>query len=252
MIFEEALTALQALADPVQAIEMARYHKVERVYLGVRVPQIDELAKGWRERVTPDQRLAVAQGLWDSNIHEGRVAATKLMTQARIKDDGAAWAMMAGWVPDFDAWAIADHACNAAAKRLVADPGRIDEVEGWTRSDHMWTRRAALVITLPWTKQNFPKVLDLEIRDRVLGWAAGYVADKEWFIQKSIAWWLRELSRHDAPRVVAFLDQHGADMKRFAREEAGRLVGWVMRPSPTDDDGQIAHPTDISSTLADP
>ena len=228
MNFADAVADLQALADPVQAIEMARYHKVERPYLGVRVPAIDDLAKGWRDRVTPDERLTLAQALWDSNIHEARVAATKLMTQARIKDDEAAWAMMAGWVPDFDAWGIADHACNAAAKRLVADPSRIAEVEAWTTSDHMWTRRAALVITLPWTKQNFPKPLDLDIRDRVLGWAASYVPDKEWFIQKSIAWWLRELSRHDAPRVVAFLDQHGADMKRFAREEAGRLIGWTL------------------------
>ena len=231
MNFDDALADLTALADPTQALEMERYHKVDRPYLGVRVPAIDDLTKGWRDRVTPGERLTLAQALWDSNIHEGRVAATKVMAQARIKDDDAAWVMMAGWVPDFDAWAIADHACNAAAKRLVANPARIDEVDGWTRSDHMWTRRAAMVITLPWTKQNFPKPLDLDIRDRVLGWAATYVTDREWFIQKSIAWWLRELSRHDAPRVIAFLDQHGAEMKRFAREEAGRLVGWVQ-PTP--------------------
>ena len=224
MNFDDALAALKALADPVQALEMARYHNVGRPYLGVRVPAIDALAKGWRTSVTPDERLTIAQALWDSDIHEARVAATKLMAQARIKDDAAAWAMMAGWVPEFDAWAIADHACNAAAKRLMADPSRIDQVESWTKSDHIWTRRAALVITLPWTKQNFPKPLDQEIRDRVLGWAASYVPDTEWFIQKSIAWWLRELSRHDAPRVVAFLDQHGDQMKRFAREEAGRYL----------------------------
>ena len=81
------------------------------------------------------------------------------------------------------------------------------------------------MITLPWTKQNNPKPADLEIRDRVLGWAAGYVPDRQWFIQKAIAWWLRELSKHDAPRVRAFLDQHGAAMKPFARKEAGKYLG---------------------------
>ena len=44
-----------------------------------------------------------------------------------------------------------------------------------------------LVITLPWTRQNHPKPADLAIRDRVLGWAASYVDDPEWFIQKAIA-----------------------------------------------------------------
>ena len=125
-------------------------------------------------------------------------------------------------MPDFDGWAIADHVCSAGGKRLVADPARIDLVETWTISPQMWTRRAALVITLPWTKLNFPKPLDLAIRDRVLGWAAGYVADPDWFIQKSVAWWLRDLSRHDPDRARAFLAAHGGQMKPFARKEAAR------------------------------
>ena len=125
-------------------------------------------------------------------------------------------------MPDFDAWAIADHACDAGQRRLLADPSRIDTVETWTTSEAMWTRRAALVITLPWTKQNNPKPQELEVRDRVLGWAATYVDDQQWFIQKAIAWWLRELSKHDAPRVIAFLDAHGDRMKPFARKEAAK------------------------------
>lgn len=127
-------------------------------------------------------------------------------------------------MPQFDAWALADHVSDAGARRLVANPARLDEVEGWTRSDHLWTRRAALVMTLPWTKQNHPSAEDLARRDRILGWAAGYVTDRNWFIQKAVAWWLRELSKHDAPRVHAFLDAHGAAMKPFARKEAAKYL----------------------------
>ncbi len=127
-------------------------------------------------------------------------------------------------MPDFDSWAIADHACIAGMKRLVADPSRLDEVETWTISPHMWTRRAALVITLPWTKQNHPKPADEAIRTRILGWAATYVDDPDWFIQKAIAWWLRDLSKHDAARARAFLDTHGERMKPFARKEAGKYL----------------------------
>jgi 3-methyladenine DNA glycosylase AlkD len=59
-------------------------------------------------------------------------------------------------VPDFDSWAIADAVAQAGQKRLLADPARLDEVEGWTTSDHMWTRRAALVFTLGFTKSRHP------------------------------------------------------------------------------------------------
>ena len=77
---------------------------------------------------------------------------------------------------------------------------------------------------LPWTKQNNPKPDELEARDRILGWAARYVADPQWFIKKSVAWWLRDLSKHDAPRVTAFVEAHGDSMKPFARKEALRLL----------------------------
>ena len=222
-MIDAALAALEALADPGRAASVAVYHKVPRRYLGVTVPQVAELADRWRAETDLDQRIALARALWDTDIHEARVAAAKMLTQARIRpSDAGVWDLIAAWVPSFDAWAIADHACDAGQRRLLADPSRIDRVEGWVGSPHMWSRRAALVITLPWTKQNFPKAADLAVRDRVLGWCADLAEDPDWFIQKAIAWWLRDLSRHDAARTVAFLATHGSRLKPFARKEAAR------------------------------
>lgn len=217
------LEALKALANPARAEGMQAYHKATRPYLGVTNPQIDTLTKEWRAQLDVPARVALSDALWRTDIYEARLAASKLLTQARLRpDDTGAWNLIASWVRDFDSWAIADHACMAGQKRLVADPTRLDTVEAWTHSDHMWTRRAALVITLPWTKQNTPKPAELEARDRILGWAAGYVTDHQWFIQKAVAWWLRDLSRHDAARVETFMATHGDAMKPFARKEALR------------------------------
>jgi 3-methyladenine DNA glycosylase AlkD len=220
-----ALAQLEALADDAKALEAAAYHKADRRYLGLKVPQIETLTDAWRTECSVEDRVQLARDLWDTNIHEARVAAAKLLTQARIKpDDTAAWDLICTWVPQFDAWAIADHVCVAAQKRIVADPGRLDVVEGWTSHENMWTRRAALVATLPFTKQNFPKPFELNIRDRVLGWAALYCDDKDWFIQKAVAWWLRDLSKHDPMRVEGFLAMHGDRMKTFARKEAAQYL----------------------------
>lgn len=218
------LEELKSLADPEKAAGMASYHKAPRTYLGISVPQITDLSKTWRAELDVEARVALADALWQSDIHEARIAAAKLLTQARLRPDEGAWALICSWVPDFDAWAIADHACDAGQRRLLVDPSRIETVATWTTSEAMWTRRAALVITLPWTKQNNPKPQELEVRDRVLGWAAAYVDDQQWFIQKAIAWWLRELSKHDTPRVMAFLDAHGDRLKPFARKEAGKYL----------------------------
>lgn len=220
---EPYLAALQARADPTRSVDMRKYHKFDRVYLGLTNPQINDLTKTWRQETDAPTRVAIADGLWQTDIYEARLAAAKLLTQARIRpDDNAAWDLIASWTPDFDSWAIADHACMAGAKRLMADPSRLDAVAHWVASDHLWTRRAALVSTLPWTKHNHPKPQERADRDRILGWAAELVADHQWFIQKAIGWWLRELSKHDADRTTAFIDAHGAAMKPFAVKEALR------------------------------
>jgi len=224
MTLDDALTALRNAAEDGRAAGMADYHKVPREYLGLPNPAINDLAKEWRGVLSIEERVALADQLWKTNIFEARLAAAKLLTQARISPDQAVWDLIVSWVPDFDSWAIADHAMMAGQKRLVADPSRIEEVESWTKSDVHWTRRAAMVITLPYTKQNHPKPDELAIRKRILGWAVRYVEDPEWFIQKSVAWWLRDLSKHDAPRVEYFLANHAKKMKPFARKEAAKFL----------------------------
>ncbi len=221
---QDAIAALRAEADPARAADMAAYHKTTREVLGVPVPRVTELADGWRAATSLDDRIALARALWAADIHESRIAAAKLFVQARIRPDEGVWQLITGWLPDFDGWAIADHVAQAGQRRLLADPSRLDEVEVWTTAPAMWTRRAALIFTLPWTKQNFPKPAELAIRDRVLGWCAAYVPDSDWFIQKAVAWWIRDLSKHDPDRARAFLQDHGARMKPFARKEAGKYL----------------------------
>lgn len=222
MTLDQALEALRDAAEPGRDAQAAAYHKVERPYLGVPNPVINDLTKAWRNDMSVEERVALASALWQTDIYEARLAAAKLLTQARIRSDEGVWELICSWVPDFDSWAIADHACMAGMKRLVADPARLDEIEDWHQSEHMWTRRAAFVITLPWTKQNHPKPGELAVRERVLGWAKALADDHDWFIQKAIAWWLRDLSKHDAARVAAFLEAHGDAMKPWAVREARR------------------------------
>lgn len=225
MTGEAALSQLAALGDATKAAEMAAYHKAPRRYLGLANPQIDAICREWRADLDVDGRVSLARSLWQTDVHEARIAAAKLLTQARLRpDDGPAWRLIASWVPDFDAWAIADHAAIAGQKRLVADPTRLDEVETWTNSDHMWSRRAALVFTLPWAKLRNPKPAEQAARERILGWAAGYADDPDWFIQKAVAWWLRDLSKKAPESTRAFLDTHGGTMKAFARREAAKYL----------------------------
>lgn len=232
MMTSDAIAQMTAKAKPGKAAEMAAYHKAERRYLGTSNPEIDALCKEWRAECSLEERLALADELWCSNIHEGRIAAAKLLTQARIRpDDNDAWTLICGWVPEFDAWAIADHVCIAAQKRILADPERIETVAEWTESPLMWTRRAALVSTLPFARMNNPKEAEIAVREEVLIWAESYLTDKDWFIQKAVAWWLRDLSKHDPQRTATFLAEFGDLMKTWARKEAAQYLPETAAPS---------------------
>lgn len=221
----EALAELEARADPARAATMAAYHKAPRRYLGLGAPDIYALADRWRAERGVPERVALAAALWDSDVHEARIAAARLLTQARIPDhEPLVWAEALRWVPSFDAWAVADHACKAVERRLVADPGRLDVVETWLGHPVLWVRRAALVATLPWAKLTHPTQAESAARERVLGWAGRLASERDWFIQKAVGWWLRSLSVHDPARVREFLAGPGAALKPFARREASRRL----------------------------
>lgn len=221
--FPQALAALEASSDPARAAAMAAQRKGERRYLGVPAADIQGLAEGWREDLSVAERVTLAAGLWDTNIHEARLAAAKLLTQARIREDEPlVWREFLRWVPLFDDAAIADAACKAGERRLSHDPTRLSAVEGWIQDTALWTRRAALVVTLPWSKLTHPGPDARAERERILGWAAHLAPESNGPIQKAIAAWLRSLAKHDPARTRAFLAEHGPRLMPFAVREVAR------------------------------
>lgn len=219
----DALAALGT--DPVKAVDLARYHKVDRPYLGIAAAAVDAVVRDWRNTLDLDTRLALAADLWASDVHEGRIAAAKLLTQARIRpDDTEAWAMIRAWVPQCDTLPIADAVGSAGQKRLVADPARLDQLAIWVRSDSAMVRRAVLVLTAPWTKMNTPKPADLAQRDIVLGWVASLAADPDNLVQGAVTDWLGDLARHDKACVQAFAAGPGAALKPFYAKSLRRKL----------------------------
>ncbi len=218
------LAKLLAHGGEPKASEMKAYHKTDRVCLGVSNPVINDIVRDWQVGRSPEEWLSEASSLWDTGLFEARIAAAKLMTKSRITDDRGIWTEICSWIPEFDGWAISDHACKAGELRLLANPSRLDTVETWTGHRNHWSRRAALVMTLPWAKMADPTPAQREQRERILRWAARYTADPEWFIQKAVSWWLRTLSQHDPARVKAFMDTYGKRMKSFARKDAVRKI----------------------------
>lgn len=208
------LARLRELGDGDRAVWDRNYQKSSWEHWGVPAPRIDLAIREVVGRASEDA-LSIGANLWREPVWDLKIAAARLLKT--VEPSEAVWQFVLERMPDLDGWAIADSLADTGSRCLTADPRRLDTVEGWVESPHLWTRRASLVFTLPWTKNG-------ESPERMLGWAARLSVDPEWFIQKAIGWWLRSLSKKNPMRVRQFLADHGAALKGVARREATKYL----------------------------
>ena len=193
------------------------YQKSSWEHWGIPVPAMDIVIRKLLPGVPPKELLSLSARLWGEPVWDLKIVAARVLARDAVPPTERLWRFVYARVPDLDGWAIADNLAVVGSRCLLADTRRLDRLEGWIRSGHLWSRRAALVFTLPWTK---------EARDprRMLAWAGQLAGDPEWFIQKAIGWWLRELSKRDPARVRAFLKKHGPVLKSVAHREASKYL----------------------------
>ncbi|MFC0202336.1 DNA alkylation repair protein [Paracoccus rhizosphaerae] len=200
----QELERLRAEADVTRAARTAARHKTGRETLGVPPARIEALASEWRAALDINGRVDLARALWDSDVHEARLAAARLLVQARMRPDDGAWQAILDWAPDVDGTEIGDAVMAAASRRLLAVPERLDQIEPWVTGANPWLRRAVLVATGPWARMNNLKPADRAVRERVLAWAIKLSRDRNGAVRQAVDSWLRDLDKHDPDRAATW------------------------------------------------
>ena len=218
--YAHLIRRLKKMGTPARAEKEKSYQKSTWEHWGVALPQMDVAIRDVLKDLPPAARLALSVRLWREPVWDLKIVAARNLARDDVPPSEAVWRFVRARMPDLDGWAVADCLATVGSRCLLANPRRLDVVETWVRSRHLWTRRAALVFTLAWTKHGRDP-------ERMLGWAAGLASDPQWFIQKAIGWWLRELSKRDPARVRRFLADHGAALKGVARREATKYLAQV-------------------------
>jgi 3-methyladenine DNA glycosylase AlkD len=211
------IQALRARADPKRAEWEKAYQKSGAEHWGVPLPGMDAAIRETLGDLTQKEALELCRRLWREPVWDLKIVAARILARKAVEPDAKVWGFVIERLPDLDGWAIADNLADVGSRCLTHDPRRLDDVEAWVESPHLWTRRAALVFTLSWMKENRDP-------ERMLGWAARLAEDRQWFIQKAIGWQLRELSKRDPERVRRFLKEHGPKLTGVARREATKYL----------------------------
>lgn len=217
MTLAQCITAFKGLQDGKRALWDVGYHKSKREHWGIKAPDLDPIVKTIVRQSDESELLSLAKQLWETNVFDLMIAAARILSVKKIKGGRKVWLMLKNFMKDVDGWALEDTLARSAWKCIEEDPKILNELEKWTKHENFWWRRAALIFTLPFAKPGRDP-------ERMLKWASGYAADREWFIQKAIGWWLRDLGSHNPKRVMKFLEQHWIQLQYVAKKESTRKL----------------------------
>jgi 3-methyladenine DNA glycosylase AlkD len=209
---------LKSSADLEKAIFYPRFFKTGPgeygegdVFLGVTVPNVRKLIKNYK-MLTLDE----IKELLKSKIHEHRLAALLILvsqfTQAcKSKDHEQQKKIYLFYIQHFahiNNWDLVDQSSyHIVGKYLYSCPEKEwDVLYKWGASDHLWSRRIAIVSTLEFIRNNHLATtynLSLEL-----------INDPHDLIHKACGWMLREAGKRDMDQLELFILKHGSKMPR--------------------------------------
>jgi len=215
---DDALQALRSQARPDQLDAMARFGLTGDGRLGLAVPTLRTLARGFGR----DHELALA--LWDSGIPDAQLLAGMVAEPARLTA-----AQMDRWVAGMRAWDVCDQACLNA---FVKSPLAWDAIPRWVARGPEFEKRAGFaLLAVAAVHQKTRPDADFLARLPLIEAAAG---DERNFVRKAVNWALRQIGkrspglREPARRVAERLCLREEKSARWIGQDARRELS---RPS---------------------
>ncbi len=164
----------------------------------------------------PDDLIGLVEQLWASGVFDQRLAAALLLDRhARvIRATDLPW--LTSLIRDAGTWALVDLLVpRPLAAADADDPVKTTEVlDGWSRDEDFWLRRAAILAHLVGLRAGAG---DWE---RFARYADQLLADREFFVRKAIGWVLRDAGRRDPKRVAAWVAARTDRISAVALREA--------------------------------
>ena len=215
-MLSEIKSDLKALATQARAENAARYFKTGLgeygegdIFIGVTVPDTRKIAKRYK-----DIHLEELDELAHSKIHEERLCALLILNHkyTKAKSNEERRELFEFWLVLLSTdlinnWDLIDTSAPVVGEILSRHLGYgAPCLHEMAKSDHLWTRRAAIMLTFPLIrigKFGPTKAIALDL-----------IEDKHDLIHKASGWMLREIGNRDKAELTDFLNEHKDGMPR--------------------------------------
>jgi 3-methyladenine DNA glycosylase AlkD len=212
---------LEAASDTKHAEFHKEYHKSTKKFYGLRsaalVAAVTEVFPK-KEPLPKEEALKYITELWRSEWFEEQAAAIMLLERIAKQLTPKDLPLIKTIADGCEGWALLDFLATKPLGVLTLNYGDAiySKVSAWSKSKHLWTRRASILIhVLPARKKQLRADIALPTFEKLLH-------EKEFFIRKAIGWTLREISKHYPEITFEFLKEHKAKTSALALREGGR------------------------------
>lgn len=216
---KQVIDAFEFHADPIAAKPMIKYLKNKFDAFGIKSPLRKEISKPFLNKINlpeADEVAKIVHELWDQPQRELQYFAIELL-QKYAKTSTADWIDLYEELIVKKSWW--DSVDGLAAWNVGAHFRRFPEQISyytfrWMVSENMWLERTSLIFQLKYKGQT-----DFEL---LKSFIVPLSSSKEFFIQKSIGWALRQYSRTNPQAVEEFVAQQ--PLSKLSHREALRLI----------------------------
>lgn len=211
-----------------RAVGAKAYLKSDLRFLGNDTASVRRVAREWRTThadwdIDPLCELTVV--LWARGVFELRSFALMLLVKQATDLTPKHLPFLEQLLRNSHTWALVDEiAPRLVGPLLIAHPRQVGRVlDRWATERDFWMRRAALLALL------LPMRRGEGDWDRFERYADPLLADREFFIRKAIGWLLREAGKHQAARVVTFIEPRATQLSGVTWREATRHLPPATR-----------------------
>lgn len=214
--------------DKTHAAFHKNYHKSTKDFYGLKNAALVE-AFGTifpkKEPLEKDEAIALALELWSSNWFEEQGAGLMLLERCAKELTSKDLPILKKITEECEGWAMLDYLATRHLGTLAMNyPDEVyPKVRKWTKSKHLWTRRASILIhIMPARKKQLRAEFAIPTFEELLH-------EKEFFIRKAIGWTLREIGKHYPDLIFEFLREHKEEASGLTLREGGRNLPPHMR-----------------------
>lgn len=214
----ELLSAIESLADPAYREGSLMVAPTAQRVHGIRTPDNRRLAREWRRAhrdVDPAVVLSLVEVLWNAESRDERALGLEILNLHPDIVRDLESARFDRWRLDIDNWGV----CDFLGTRILgpwveAEPeDRLKYLEHLVGDPHLYSRRLGLVASV------YLNTGGTEYGEWTLSQVDRLIDERDPMITKAISWSLRQMTRHQASIVEAYVDSRADRMAALPRRE---------------------------------